>query len=132
MIKQNKALLQIIELSLIIISIFLIFFSKKEHIPTLFTLIFLVLVSFYFSPVKLLFLDTNKYLKLSAFILALCVGVGALQLFKAVDVLVLILVIVNFVFMVFIAFATNEKTLGNRNYKFLILTHFLAFFILTG
>ena len=132
MIKQNKALLQIIELSLIIISIFLIFFSKKEHIPTLFTLIFLVLVSFYFSPVKLLFLDTNKYLKLSEFILALCVGVGALQLFKAVDVLVLILVIVNFVFMVFIALATNEKTLGNRNYKFLILTHFLAFFILTG
>ncbi len=121
-----------IDLLLLIISIILIFISKKEHIPTLFTLIFLVLVSFYFSPVKLLFLDTNKYLKLSAFILALCVGVGALQLFKAVDVLVLILGIVNFVFMVFIALATNEKTLGNRNYKFLILTHFLAFFILSG
>ena len=130
MIKSNIKLLQIIELLILIISITLIFFSKKEHIPTLFTLIFLVLVSFYFSPVKLLFLDTNKYLKLSAFILALCVGVGALQLFKTVDVLVLIFGIVNFVFMVFIALATNEKTLGNRNYKFLIASHFLAFFLL--
>lgn len=130
--KSNKKILGIIELSTLIISAGLIFMSKTEQISTLPPLMFLIIVSFYFFPFKLLFFDNSKYSMLSTFILALIVGTGALHLYKTFDVLVLILSVINFIFMVFVAFKTNKKALGAVNYKFLILIHFLAFFVLGG
>ena len=130
MIIMKPTFQKTIDLLLLIISIILIFISKKEYIPTFFTLIFLILSSLYFFPIKLLISSKDKYINVSTTIIGLILSLSAVQLNKDLDVLPLTLVIVNFIYLVFLAYLNNKTYSHEKKYNWIILFHFLSFFLI--
>ncbi len=118
------------ETFLLIILIFLYFFSISSAVPKYITTTVLVISSLYFFPVKLL-LHKGKYTLinlLSDFILSVGLSLLVVGLYLEHKTVFSVFGLLNFVFMVYLAL--HSKDFEKSKYYHFITNHFLLMFLL--
>ncbi len=118
-----------IDLAILIIGVFLVFFTQQDETPKVVTTIVLILFSFYFFPSKLLMFKENKFKTISNIIISATFAIGVIFLFKEVRVLGIIFSFLNIGYLLYLGYFVSNEKLGNNIYKSIIVLHFLSFFM---
>ncbi|WP_353777053.1 hypothetical protein [Winogradskyella sp. 3972H.M.0a.05] len=120
-----------LDITVIILGIILVFLSGKDVIPSAIATFYLILASFYFFPLKLVKGKRETFQILSDVLICITLIVAILLTYKEIKFLGASFGILNFAYIIYLAFfiLNKRKDLGN-DYRLMILLHFLAPLIL--
>lgn len=118
-----------IETSILLVTCLVLFLSIKSVIPNFLSVLLLLLISFYFFPIKLILNKVKSFDKqnilsdviISTSLILLIIGIYLNNNFMSI-----LFTFVNFIFLVYIAFYGKNLT----EYRKIILNHLLIIFLL--
>ncbi len=131
----NKIKFNFLENTFLLFSAVLLFMSVKSILPSVYTVFSLLILSFYFFPLKYLFksfkIDYSIHLISDIIIsISLVILIIAYYLDSSREI-TLAFSILNFVYLVFFIFKSNSLTLSKLIHRKVIINHLLTLLLLT-
>lgn len=123
---MNKSLFIKLDVILIVVGILLVFLNKMENLPSILVVLFLIIASLYFFPVKLILNNKEPYEVVSDLLISTTLIFAIVLKYTDFRYVAPILGLLNFGYIIYyVFFVLNKKNLGNIH-RMVILSHFLV------
>lgn len=131
---MKKLNLERYENSILILLLILVFFTINSLIPKYISIFGIILLSFYFFPLKLIVNDfkwLSKLILFSEIIISISLALLILGFYLDNKLIISIFSLLNFIYLVFFAYKfENSKENSKSIYRKIIINHFLLIFLL--
>lgn len=131
---QDKIRLSLLENSFLLFVIVLLFLSVKSVLPSFYAVFSILLLSFYFFPIKYLFnsfkIDYSIHL-ISDIIISISLVILIVAYYLDYSrIITLVFNILNFGYLVFFVFRSNQLDINKYIYRKVVINHLLVLFLL--